>query len=242
MANPNPNYPEEYTFVFEVIGFTANLSQFYKKLEDRLIEPILFSNKREGKLLTQTEYPASFLIFIRYVRVSGTVVTVFHRNSDFHVVGRQTGDGMAFVLNNTCLERTKACLEFHGIHFEVIEKLEDSYPSLESFAQVRSARLLVGALGLDLALEAFSIDNPKTDLRGTAYGFLYFTHLVSLPFHIGPIRSRVLNGFSGIGVEIREEELQLEYAWTILSYLLSPTIFLQLSTLASTHSLVFKAQ
>lgn len=227
MANPNPNYPENYTFTVQVVGFANKLPQFYRQLEDGLTQPVMFTNSTQGKHLIQPESnsdPSAFLVFIRYVSiVSSDIVTVFHRNSDLKVVGRQTGDGMAYILNTSCLDKTKDCLGFYGIRYQVIDDLKDS--SLESFAQMRMARVAVGALGLDLALAAFAIDDPNTNLRDTAYGFLYFTLLVSFPFRVGPIRTRVVNGFSGYGVEIPEEELQLDYAWRVLSYLLSPCHF-----------------
>ncbi|KAK1381678.1 hypothetical protein POM88_019413 [Heracleum sosnowskyi] len=223
MANSNPNYPQNYTFLVQTLGFTAQLPRFYRSLEDRLTQPITFANNAQGKQLIQSDDPSGFLVFIRYVMLNGTVVTVLHRNFDLAVVGRQTGDGIAYVLNNSFLEKTKGCLEFYKIRYEVIRDLEEL--SLESFAQRRKARVSVGALGLDVALAAFGSDDANADLRSTAFGFLYFDLLVSLAFRVGCIRRRVVKGFSGFGVEIPEEELQLEYAWRAVSYVLSPEHF-----------------
>lgn len=107
----------------------------------------------------------------------------------------------------------------------MINKLDDSYPSLESFAQVRRGVMLVGAVGMDFALEAFSLPDANTNSRATGYGFLFFTHLIPEPLRVDPIRDHLFDGFSEKGELIPEHKQQYKYAWKDPSYLLNTDHF-----------------
>ena len=150
---------EDYHIAISVVEALLYPGRVHDTIKNKMAKVYCeFGHGVTGWKLKESEYNdniRALLLFVEFAFDEDESVTLIIRAHDLYIIGHLGQNRHAFLLKQgrmNQLRKTQQCLNMHNIPYTVMESIGDSYPALESKAQIQRMELNIGQEGFKKAL------------------------------------------------------------------------------------------